>query len=1216
LTIYNLATSTPQFPPLQFPSPTSTIEITTGSSYFYVGLESGQVWVIDALRGVKSDYVIPCLASTSSFDEHQEHVVESKVVILSVCPTDINLVLVGYENGVIVVWEVKARLVVKRFWYQGEREDKEKKGFLGGGKGKGSANGNGEGDIEKDLHVGPLTAACWRHDGSQIVASYGHLLVFWNVNKDNNGGGGFFDGIKAVASGNGGDKEKGKQKPLCVRTVYHGGHPFDSIECLPIYQLLWTTGFHNPLDMNDSTLFVAGGTRAGELRGVTMIEFSGVRDYKSSRHQNVLAQEVDVLQFSLVASPGAPGAGVDGNGKAVDPWALVSVTSNGDVRAHVIGLTGLSALSLTPSLTLQATADMVAVSVVTLSRFLMEDFRTVYQNLNNKATAAAPHVPLHGGRSGLAISNIAGMAVNPNPNSNVPLPTNDVVITAHADSTVRFWANATSFHALPSPPILLCTLRLSHLITLGKVSGHLPTPTNIWVDAKEGVMAISSGPVVLVLKYVSLEESSRGEEYVSLEESSRGEEVAVLKDFTDDEVERLMEQIDETIDDVLKEIRSSKEDVNLVGGGGEGVVGGDGGEQIMGDVGNDGQQPPPPPLPPRQMSNEAVGVVGAPPTETIPQVQQQASDAPPLPPRSSAGPPLPARPSTLNVNVNVKPSAAASPTSPVLSPTSVIRKMDEATGAASGVKTVEDVNPVSNPTVVVDRLFMKDVGEPRLGWCPWIQGIHMDVVTVSVFCPWLSLLASATHDGSLTVVDSVTGRAVLTDHFGGLPDGSANEVVLIHFVETFFDKASTICPVLIIATLDGSYFMYGISIFNNHSSPTGSPSLSQQRHEKTFTIIYPREIHFRRVLLMKGIKPLTDPKEPDTFIYNRPIHVGLLSDTGNTITRQPLKEVPIEENFLVLVGTRCVQVVLLEPGMVPRIVVEKSFSAGGGSTSGMAFGGVSLPFDFESLLKGGRTSSDGFGAGFGGRMTQTPLSPESIMSPSSDDFSSMGMGMGSLSWYSTVAAGVSVLKAQDNTFFPAVVSVSRAGVVSAMRLPTLEKVDAYGSSVVGGEFSWGLEGRRVRVLEDGRVAGWTADKEVKVFLGANGDRGRFPSVDAKIYDLGRQHTWLKTYGKAVKDAEVDELFGGRRAGHAPEIPSNAASSSTSITRPTGSSSTMGSTSAGGNAIAEAKNKLNERGEKLSNLEQKFGQLENQSSDFLKTIQETNEKQAKKKWWEL
>ena len=51
----------------------------------------------------------------------------------------------------------------------------------------------------------------------------------------------------------------------------------------------------------------------------------------------------------------------------------------------------------------------------------------------------------------------------------------------------------------------------------------------------------------------------------------------------------------------------------------------------------------------------------------------------------------------------------------------------------------------------------------------------------------------------------------------------------------------------------------------------------------------------------------------------------------------------------------------------------------------------------------------------------------------------------------------------------------------------------------------------------------------------------------------------------------------------------------------------------GNAFEQARNQLNERGERLQNLEHKFGDLSNSAQGFAASIKEYNERQANKKW---
>ncbi|RUS12708.1 hypothetical protein BC938DRAFT_478539 [Jimgerdemannia flammicorona] len=54
----------------------------------------------------------------------------------------------------------------------------------------------------------------------------------------------------------------------------------------------------------------------------------------------------------------------------------------------------------------------------------------------------------------------------------------------------------------------------------------------------------------------------------------------------------------------------------------------------------------------------------------------------------------------------------------------------------------------------------------------------------------------------------------------------------------------------------------------------------------------------------------------------------------------------------------------------------------------------------------------------------------------------------------------------------------------------------------------------------------------------------------------------------------------------------------------------------GGAFDELKQKMNERGERLNELDAKFADMNAASGDFLKSIREYNERQAQKKWYEF
>lgn len=61
----------------------------------------------------------------------------------------------------------------------------------------------------------------------------------------------------------------------------------------------------------------------------------------------------------------------------------------------------------------------------------------------------------------------------------------------------------------------------------------------------------------------------------------------------------------------------------------------------------------------------------------------------------------------------------------------------------------------------------------------------------------------------------------------------------------------------------------------------------------------------------------------------------------------------------------------------------------------------------------------------------------------------------------------------------------------------------------------------------------------------------------------------------------------------------------------------GSSSSGpGGVFSQLGDKMNERGERLNQLDQKFQEMNAASGDFLKAVKDYNERQARKKWWEF
>ncbi|KAJ3381152.1 hypothetical protein HDU84_005302 [Entophlyctis sp. JEL0112] len=199
-----------------------------------------------------------------------------------------------------------------------------------------------------------------------------------------------------------------------------------------------------------------------------------------------------------------------------------------------------------------------------------------------------------------------------------------------------------------------------------------------------------------------------------------------------------------------------------------------------------------------------------------------------------------------------------------------------------------------------------------------------------------------------------------------------------------------------------------------------------------------------------------------------------------------------------------------------------------------------------------------------------------------------------------------LIKMKNND--PALMILDSEGYISLLRLPDLEILS--NSSVAQGiltslDASWILSDTSIGVWYENRMLCVVGQSQTRLLK-----RG-------ELYDFGLQkHFWESEGGRSLEFNELFEtsvLTGSESMSHSsPLLPSQASLSSSSGNReppsPQGLSPAVG--------IQEARNKLNERGEKLANLGKKMADASQQSADFLRTVQEYNERQARKKWYEL
>ncbi|KAJ3012601.1 UNVERIFIED_CONTAM: hypothetical protein HDU68_001115 [Siphonaria sp. JEL0065] len=299
------------------------------------------------------------------------------------------------------------------------------------------------------------------------------------------------------------------------------------------------------------------------------------------------------------------------------------------------------------------------------------------------------------------------------------------------------------------------------------------------------------------------------------------------------------------------------------------------------------------------------------------------------------------------------------------------------------------------------------------------------------------------------------------------------------------------------------------------------------------------------------------------------------------------------EHYWIL-GSPCtstISVFLAQPGKPTRLLIQKrsdgtEFSSAIGT--GAAGGGAS-----EAVL------------GWVGKLF-AKSSSESLKASSVD----------SLATKSTKLVSCGLVRGKRGE--PLIVSVHEGGFVVVLGVPELQVVDAGGGGwgKVGGVVS-GREDS-VTVFGDASVGVWKRcengvsvsrewDVNGRVFGGIAGG-------SLRLYDFLKQNRYWKDVASAtavevgIRDRELDSLFKGQ---HQDKNWQELMSGSTlnSSQEPSSSSSTA-------NAFQETKNKLNERGEMLSNMERKFADLDRGASDFLNTIKEYNARQEKKKWYEL
>ncbi|KAH6591342.1 hypothetical protein BASA50_008786 [Batrachochytrium salamandrivorans] len=139
------------------------------------------------------------------------------------------------------------------------------------------------------------------------------------------------------------------------------------------------------------------------------------------------------------------------------------------------------------------------------------------------------------------------------------------------------------------------------------------------------------------------------------------------------------------------------------------------------------------------------------------------------------------------------------------------------------------------------------------------------------------------------------------------------------------------------------------------------------------------------------------------------------------------------------------------------------------------------------------------------------------------------------------------------------------------------------------------------ITTDGRLSCWMVGGFWEMF-GILSDLERYPQVEIRLYDMYRKSQWVKANSGSSpshgRSSRWDDLF----------VLNHPQERNRSV-------NTAG-TSRSNNPMNQMTNKLDERGERLAQMETKSSELADASKKFVSTIRDYNERQAKKSWWQI
>ncbi|KAG0227796.1 hypothetical protein BGW42_002715 [Actinomortierella wolfii] len=354
------------------------MELLPGSNWLFHGLKDGTIDVFDVYRGQAVPYRIPNILPEGPARN-------SMVVSIQAHPRDNNQLLIAYNTGVIL-WNLQQKSPVRRFIYEIP---------------PGAVGGFSADEIAAQQPRFPhVTVISWRPDGLGFVSGYDDgCFVFWDIKHE---------------------------RPILARTIHEtqvnvpGARSLSlssgTTQFVPIYQLVWC--LHQ--NQQDSTLIVAGGSNEADLFGLHLFEFGPKPDMRNPpRRQLTLPMDSDIMDFVVLPrdSPWFNGA--------YDSIAIIALTSRGGLKSY--GYEAPYPLLRSPSC-LQWLEPKVTLTKMIGSLPQPLYHRLIYgSDTMNAQRYYDKRLPLRGGV--------------PFPLDEVRL-SKDILITVHADCSVRFWDGA------------------------------------------------------------------------------------------------------------------------------------------------------------------------------------------------------------------------------------------------------------------------------------------------------------------------------------------------------------------------------------------------------------------------------------------------------------------------------------------------------------------------------------------------------------------------------------------------------------------------------------------------------------------------------------------------------------------------------------------------------------------------------------------------------